>query len=178
MTLVHLPGPGHPGVDDGSMITRPARTVVILLAVLVATVGCSRQDDLVGQWADPTGQPLPDGTPGANGVLVVHTYLASSHCEGWKDTVYLELAWPVGRGVNIEDAGGVNDLRYYVRGESVEKRVSSEPYAADVALPASATPTGFARAGNAISVDPAGPAYVTRPDGRTERWPQIVLGCA
>jgi hypothetical protein len=110
---------------------------------------------------------------------VVNTFLASDHCGGRKNTVYLELAWPVGQSVNLKDPRiTMESFRYYVRGRSVEQLVSSQPYADDVALPASASPTGYVRAGNALSVDNDGPAYVTRPDGRTERWPQIALGCA
>jgi hypothetical protein len=152
----------------------------VLLSIVLATGGCGDvlHDDLVGSWSDPSGRSLPDGTANANGIVVVSTYLASNHCQGRKNTVYLELAWPIGQPANLNEPGGGENLRFYVRGDSVEHRVSSEPFDDDVALPAAATPTGFMRAGNSISVDSVGPAYVTRANGRTERWPQIALGCA
>lgn len=156
---------------------RSTAAALALVPLLVAGCTSIQTKDLVGSWQDAQGRSLPDGST-ADGALVITTYLASASCDGPKDTVYLELAWPVGRPASAEERGDAARTHHYARGDTIEQRVSASGYAPDVVLPATARSTGFAREGNTLSIDPAGYAYVTRSDGQTERWPQIELGCA
>ena len=148
-------------------------------------VGCSSvpaplqsYPDLVGRWTDARGQELPDGSAEMDHAVVVYTFLAATDCSERKDTVYLVLAWPVGHVVTRDELGDTERSRYFVRGtmdDNFQTRGSFDP---DVELPRTARDAGYVRQGNRILVDRPATAYVTRPDGRTERWPEMKLGCA
>jgi len=110
--------------------------------------------------------------------VVAYTFLASTDCSERKDTVYLVLAWPVGQIVHVDELGDPDRTRYFVRGTMGDGYQTQGTFDPDVTLPATARDTGFVRQGNRIFVDRPGTVYVTRPDGRTERWQGMKLGCA
>jgi hypothetical protein len=138
--------------------------------------------DLVGRWLDAEDHELPDGTD-ESGILVIRSTGGSANCDGSNVTVFLELAWPAGRRLDVSK-GDVeeSDAPRYLRdsvGSAIETIGSSD---LDASLPGSATRTGFHRDGNTISVvaDDPSSVYVTRADGRIERWARLRdgAGCA
>jgi hypothetical protein len=156
-----------------------------LVSMLVLLVGCTSlpaplqpHPDLVGRWTDASGQELPDGSAEMDHAVVAYTFLASTDCSKRKDTVYLVLAWPVGQIVTRDELGAMARTRYFVRGTMGEGFQTRGDFDADAELPPNAQDTGFVRQGNRIFVDRSGSVYVTRPDGRAERWQEMELGCA
>ena len=139
------------------------------------------EQDLLGRWTDrATGRELPDGTGDSAGILVVSTSAGSTTCTE-DGTVFLQLAWPLGTEVDVF-SGSADDRNAprFIRdttGSAMDTVGTSD---LDVALPATAKPTGFQRAGNTISVDVTGvKVYVTRPDGHAEQWARLRGGgCA
>ena len=132
---------------------------------------------LVGRWKDAGGRELPDGTHASNGVLVLQTNAGSTTCTTENATVFMRLAWPVGREIGKDepwtDAGAPEFLRD-TTGSAIKTDGRSD---LDTELPRSARPTGFHKDGNRLSVDSKRVAiYVTRPDGRTERWARVMAG--
>ena len=49
---------------------------------------------LEGEWTDPNGNPVPDGVPDDE-PLVLHTFEGAEHC-GWTSMTFLHMSWPVG----------------------------------------------------------------------------------
>jgi hypothetical protein len=167
----------------------------VLLAVVMLAPGCAVQApgqpatqvaradrDLVGRWLDADGHELPDGTD-ESGVLVIRSTGGSTSCDRSNVTVFLELSWPAGRRSDLSK-GDVDesDAPRYLRdsaGSTIETIGSSD---LDSSLPRSATSTGFHRAGNTISVvaDDPSSVFITRADGRIERWARLRdgAGCA
>lgn len=129
--------------------------------------------NLIGTWVDArTGRELPAGPAHSDTTLVVATTIGSTTCTEDNATVFLSIAWPVGTESSTEE----QELRFVrdTRGSLLE---TNGPSDLNVSLPKSARPTGFQREGNTISVDPKGrAAYVTRPDGQTERWARLKTG--
>ena len=144
------------------------------LGAVLALAGCSGDGDLVGSWTDTrTGRLLPDGSPRANGLLVVNTVQASNDCSG-DDTVFLMLAWPVGTPVDGDDETRVHTYLRDTRGSLLPTDGTSD---LDASLPAEARSTGFEREGNVIHVvDHGERIYLVRPDGGAERWARLIPG--
>ena len=164
------------------MLTRSWFALVLVLTLLV---GCTsspslpgRYPDLVGRWTDARGQELPDGSEEMDYAVVAYTFLSSTDCSQRKDTVYLVLAWPVGQIVTQDELGDIERTRYFVRGIMGDGFQTQGSFDLDVELPPTAKDTGFVRQGNRIFVDRPAAVYVTRPDGPTERWQEMKLGCA
>jgi len=121
---------------------------------------------------------LADGSKEMDYAVEAYTFLASTDCRERKDTVYLVLAWPVGQMVEVDELGDQERTRHFVRGTMGDGYQTEGTFDPEVKLPRTARDTGFVRQGNRIYVDRAGTVYVTRPDGRTERWQEMKLGCA
>jgi len=165
------------------MVTRSRAALVSVLLLLL--VGCTSAPspplpypDLVGRWTDARGQELADGSEEMDYAIVAYTFLASTDCSERKDTVYLVLAWPLGQIVRVDELGDPERTRYFVRGTMSEGYQTRGEFDPDAELSSTARDTGFVRHGNRIFVDRSGTVYVTRPDGRTERWQEMKLGCA
>jgi hypothetical protein len=161
------------------------RSWAALISALMLLVGCTSlpaplqpYPDLVGRWTDARGQEVPDGSEAMDYAVGAYTFLASTDCSERKDTVYLVLAWPVGQVVKRDELGAGERTRYFVRGTMGEGFQTRGKFDADGALPPNPRDTGFVRQGNRIFVDRSRTVYVTRPDGRTERWREMKLGCA
>ena len=134
--------------------------------------------DLVGRWVDASGRELPDGTAASNGILVLQTSVGSTTCTTEHVTVFIRLAWPVGRELDWNAGDWTDDdAPWFVRDPSGGGIKTYAPSDLDVDLPRTARPTGFRREGNSLSVDPEQVAlYVSRPDGHTERWARVRPG--
>jgi hypothetical protein len=133
---------------------------------------------LVGRWTDSAGRELPDGTNASGGLLVLQTNAGSTTCSAGHATVFLRISWPVGTQLDWRDGAWTDaDAPEFVRdttGSAIETYGHSD---LDIDLPRSAQPTGFQRQGNTLSVDsPRVAIFVTRPDGRTERWARVKGG--
>jgi hypothetical protein len=67
--------------------------------------------ELIGRWTDSSGRQLEDGTSASNGILVVHSSPGSTTCADDHVTVFLELAWPVGRPLDTNKGTALLALR-------------------------------------------------------------------
>lgn len=134
--------------------------------------------DLVGRWTDASGRELPDATAASDGILVLQVSVGSTTCTREDVTVFLQLAWPVGREVDWNSGNWTDqDAPSFVRDTSGGGIRTVGPSHLDVPLPRTARATGFQRQGNRLSVGPTPDAvYVTRPDGHTERWARVRPG--
>lgn len=138
----------------------------------------SSDADLFGRWVDPSGRELPNASAESNGILVLQATVGSTTCTTRNVTVFIQLAWPVGREVDY-NSGNWNDdeAPSFIRDTSGGGIRTFGPSDLDVPLPRTARPTGFQRQGNELSVGPKPDAiYVTRPDGHTERWARVRPG--
>ena len=90
-------------------------------------------ESLEGEWTDPNGDPVPDGLPGGE-PLVLHTFEGADHC-GWTSITFFNLSWPVGS----EDG----PLRQYMRDPM--DLFADVPFEPEATLPADATASGYHR---------------------------------
>lgn len=134
--------------------------------------------DLVGRWVDASGRELLDASAASNGILVLQATIGSTTCTTGNVTVFIQLAWPVGREVDWNSGNWTDqDAPSFIRDTSGGGIRTFGPSDLDVQLPKTARPTGFQRQGNQLSVGPKPDAiYVTRPDGHTERWARMRPG--
>jgi hypothetical protein len=101
----------------------------------------------------------------------------STTCGADHVTVFLQLSWPVGTKLDLNQAYQDAAAPRFVRDTTGSKLRTYGSSDLDVEVPASARPTGFSRQGNMISVEPdAMAAYVTRANHRTERWARLRAG--
>lgn len=139
-------------------------------------------ETLVGRWTGNDGRLLPDGTTDSAGILVVSTSTGSSTCTDANGTVFAQLAWPVGRELNLNDPEiDDSDAPRFIRDTTGSLLKTDGPSDLDAALPSKAHATGFPLHGNTMAFDDKPIAlYVIRPNGRTERWARLVdeTGCA
>jgi hypothetical protein len=159
-------------------LTRCIAMSALLLTVMVATNCTSTQrEGLVGSWTDASRHVAPDGTKEFDGQLTIRTFLASPSCGVGPKAVYLELAWPPVRVVNVETQKQA-DTRFFVRDTSGRISDARGPFDPNVEPPSGSTLESFQREGNQVVFESDGMPYVHRPDGRTERWPEVELNCA
>lgn len=162
---------------------RPTRSRRLAgLALLVPLAGCTApqtipslepppdQVDLVGRWQDQDGADVPDGR---HDVLTLAAGVGSTSCSDRDVTVFLELAWPAGRRLDRNQATTSGDHQTYVRDPHGSYWTQEQPDL-DTRLPAAARATGLHRAGNELYTVPSDPSriWISRPDGRIERWPR------
>jgi immunoglobulin-like protein involved in spore germination len=147
---------------DGSMIN----TVEIPVTLLP---GVPSSSGVEGVWFDGNGVPLPDGSPGAEGTVLV-VFKGAEHCQ-WESASFMHLGWPVGTLAN-----GLEDWRQYVRDPKglFDDGALHVGYLGDTSLPADAVDTGYHRGSWHLFVSPseAGDAvYVFNGNsGAVERW--------
>jgi hypothetical protein len=127
--------------------------------------------DLIGRWSDASGRELEDGS---NGILVIRSQAGSTTCGEDHVTVFLELAWPVGRKIDVNQGITEEMVPRFVRDTTGALLRFDGGSDLDTDLPGSARPTGFFLNGNTIHASPDGRAvYVTRTTQRVERWPRL-----
>ena len=90
-------------------------------------------ESLEGLWTDPNGDPVPDGLPSGE-PLVLHTFEGADHC-GWTSITFFNLSWPVGS----QDGS----FRQYIRDPM--DLFTGVPFEPAATLPAGATATGYHR---------------------------------
>ena len=130
--------------------------------------------DLIGRWTDSSGRELEDGTSAMNGILVVHSQAGSTTCSEDHVTVFLELAWPVGRRLDTTQGITEDMALRFVRDTSGSLLKTHGASEFDTKLPKSAAPTGFFLNGNTIHTGADGRAiFVTRSTQKVERWPRL-----
>jgi hypothetical protein len=155
---------------DGSMIN-----IVRIPVTLAPGSGDPVADAVEGIWRDASGDPVPDGLP-ATEPLVLHAIEGAEHC-GWTSVTFMTMGWPPG----TQSDNGVG-ARQYVRDPSdVVSDRTAGPFAPSTALPADAAPTGFHRHGWELWVaqsDSDDAVYVVNGDPAAgtvvERWPRAV----
>lgn len=169
--------------------------VVLLGLLMVLSSGCTTggnvptsgppdvsvapaDSSLVGRWVDASGRELPDGTDASGEVLVLQANVGSTICTTDNVTVFIRLAWPVGRELNWGSEDWTDaDAPQFVRDTTGSSIKTFGPSNLDAELPRTAQETGFQHQGNRLSVDSGSVAlYVTRPDNRIERWAQVRPG--
>jgi Immunoglobulin-like domain of bacterial spore germination len=158
---------------DGSMINIVRIPVTLAPEDPVA-------DAVEGVWRDANGDPVPDGRP-VTEPLVLDTFEGAEHC-GWTSVTFMTMGWPPG-----SEATGPGTYRQYYRDPSgVLSPSSTGSFAPNAALPTDAASTGFHRHGWQLWVAPSDSAeavYVVNGDPATgavvERWPRAVvpIGC-
>jgi hypothetical protein len=153
---------------DGSMIN-----IVRIPVTLTPGSGDPVADAVEGVWRDANGNPVPDGLPGTE-QLVLHTFEGAEHC-GWTSVTFMTMGWPPGTATT--DNGS---YRQYYR-DPTDVLTTSRSFAPNAALPADAAPTGFHRHGWELWVPPSDSddaVYVVDGDPDTgavvERWPRAV----
>lgn len=155
-------------------------SIGLLFALVAGCVGGARpaDEDLVGRWVDASGRELPDASAASNGILVLKATIGSTTCTTDNVTVFIQLAWPVGREVDWASGDWSDqDAPSFIRDTSGGGIRTFGPSDLDVQLPRTARPTGFQHQGNQLSVGPKPDAiYVTRPDGHTEQWARMRPG--
>ncbi len=148
---------------DGSM-TNTVEIPVTLLPGLAA--GTSNVE---GIWYDPDGAPAPDGSPGAEGTVLV-VFPGADHCQ-WGSASFMHVGWPIGTISN--DLGG---WRQYVRDPDglFDDGALHAGYLSDAELPADAADTGYHRGPWQLWVSPSEAEdviYVVNDEtGVVERW--------
>jgi len=151
---------------DGSMINTVRIPVTLAPEDPVAAA-------VEGVWRDANGNPVPDGLPGGE-PLVLHTFEGAEHC-GWTPVTFMTMGWPPG----TPTTGGGSSREYYRDPSGVLS--SSQSFAPNAALPADAASTGFHRHGWELWVAPSDSddaVYVVEGDPAAgavvERWPRAV----
>ena len=127
--------------------------------------------DLIGRWTDASGRELEDAS---NGIFVIRTQAGSTTCGEDHVTVFLELAWPVGRRLDTSKDYTEETAPRFVRDTTGALLKFDGTSDLDTDLPGSARPTGFFLNGNTIHASADGRAvFVTRPTQKVERWPRL-----
>jgi hypothetical protein len=170
---VSTPQPGviqvfEVSAKDGSMINIVRIPVTLAPEDPVATA-------VEGVWRDGNGNPVPDGLPGTE-PLVLHAFEGAEHC-GWTSVTFMTMGWPP--GTPTADSGSYRE--YYRDPSGVLSISHTESFAPNAALPSDAAPTGFHRHGWELWVAPSDShdaVYVVDGDPAAgavvERWPRAV----
>lgn len=169
---------------------------LLSLAVIAATVaGCTPgravppsppavtaapdQQDLVGRWRDAHGVEVPDGSDTASeGMLVLRAGPGSTNCSTANVTVFLEVAWPPGRGVDWKARSDAAATQKFVRETKGSLLGTTSQSDLDATLPASARSTGLNKDGNTLYTvtSEASAIWIKRADQRIERWGKLQSG--
>jgi Immunoglobulin-like domain of bacterial spore germination len=155
---------------DGSMIN-----TVRIPVTLAPGSGDPVADAIEGVWRDANGNPVPDGLP-ATEPLVLHAFEGAEHC-GWTSVTFMTMGWPP--GTETTDSGPYRE--YYRDPAGLVSPSRDGSFAPNAALPADAASTGFHRHGWELWVAPSDSdeaVYVVNGDPATgavvERWPRAV----
>jgi hypothetical protein len=148
---------------DGSM------TNTVDIPVTLAPGLASAAPGVEGIWYDDHELSLPNGSPGAEGTVLV-VFRGAEHCQ-WESASFMHLGWPVGTVAN-----GLEDWRQYVRDPKglFDDGALHVGYLGDTSLPADAVDTGYHRGSWHLFVSPSeadDAVYVVNGNaGTVERW--------